>query len=408
MSSFTHDESKVPVTILTGFLGAGKTTLLNHILTDMHGMTFAIIENEFGEVGVDDAILKRKSDEEIIEMNNGCICCTVRGDVSRIVKQILSRKDKKFDGIIIETTGLADPAPVAQTFFIDESVGSLCQLDGIITVVDTKHILQHLQEEKPEGVENESVEQVAFADRILLNKTDLVSEEELNNVKVEIAKINNRVEMIECQHSKVDPKLLIGIKAFDLQRCLEIEPNFLEDEEHSHGHSHSHIHSHVHDNSVSSIGFKFSDCDLSLGQLQQFIQSLMINQGKDLYRYKGVISVKGMDKRFVFQGVHMIFGGNFTEPWKEDEVRESRFIFIGKNLDKKMLEDGFMKCKAAELRFKVGDSIFAKTESGYQRGKIVKLWDEGNPYRIQLENGGEVWGPVDEDLFVRKDPTPAE
>ena len=410
MSGFTHDERKIPVTILTGFLGAGKTTLLNHILTDMHGMTFAIIENEFGEVGVDDAILKRKSDEEIIEMNNGCICCTVRGDVSRIVKQILSRKDKKFDGIIVETTGLADPAPVAQTFFIDEAVASLCQLDGIITVVDTKHILQHLQEEKPEGVENESVEQVAFADRILLNKTDLVSAEELNNVKVEIAKINNRVDMIECQHSKVDPKLLIGIKAFDLQRCLEIEPSFLEDGEHSHGHGHSHVHvhSHVHDNSVSSIGFKFSDCDLSLGHLQEFIRSLMIDQGKDLYRYKGVISVKGMDKRFVFQGVHMIFGGDFTEPWKEDEVRESRFIFIGKNLDKKMLEDGFMKCKAVALRFKVGDSVFAKVESEYQRGKIIKLWDEGNPYRIQLENGGEVWGPVDEDLFVRKDPTPAE
>ena len=298
---------------------------------------------------------------------------------------------------------MADPAPVAQTFFIDESVGSLCQLDGIITVVDTKHILQHLQEEKTEGVENESVEQVAFADRILLNKTDLVSAEELNNVKVEIAKINNRVDMIECQHSKVDPKLLIGIKAFDLQRCLEIEPSFLEDGEHSHGHGHSH----VHDNSVSSIGFKFSDCDLSLGHLQEFIRSLMINQGKDLYRYKGVISVKGMDKRFVFQGVHMIFGGNFTEPWKEDEVRESRFIFIGKNLDKKMLEYGFMKFKDSEFRFKVVDSKFAKTESGYQR-KIVKLWDEGNPYRIQLENGVEVWGPVDEDAFVRKDHTPAE
>ena len=184
----------------------------------------------------------------------------------------------------------------------------------------------------------------------------------------------------------------------------------MEDEEHSHGHghSHSHSHNHVHDNSVSSIGFKFSDCDLSLGQLQEFIRSLMINQGKDLYRYKGVISVKGMDKRFVFQGVHMLFGGDFTEPWKKDEVRESRFIFIGKNLDKKMLEEGFMKCKAAELRFKVGDSVFAKGRKWYQRGKIVKLWDEGNPYRIQLENGDEVWGPVDEDEFVRKDPTPAE
>ena len=202
--------------------------------------------------------------------------------------------------------------------------------------MDTKHILQHLARRKTRSVENESVEQVAFADRILLNKTDLVSAEELNNVKVEIAKINNRVDMIECQHSKVDPKLLIGIKAFDLQRCLRSSRVSWRMENMATAMAiASYVHSHVHDNSVSSIGFKFSDCDLSLGQLQQFIQSLMINQGKDLYRYKGVISVKGMDKRFVFQGVHMIFGGNFTEPWKEDEVRESRFIFIGKNLDKR-------------------------------------------------------------------------
>jgi G3E family GTPase len=391
MSNFTYDSNKIPVTILTGFLGAGKTTLLNHILTEMHGMTFAVIENEFGEVGVDDAIVKRKTDEEIIEMNNGCICCTVRGDLSKIIKQIVARKDKKFDAIIIETTGLADPAPVAQTFFIDETVGSLCQLDGIITVVDSKHILQHLLEKKQEGVENESVEQVAFADRILLNKTDLVSKEELNNVKLEIAKINKNVEMVECQFSKVDPKQLIGIKAFDLQRCLDMEPDFLQDEEHHHDHS------------VSSIGFKFSDCDLSLGQLQEWIRNLIINHGNNLYRYKGVISVKGMDNRFVFQGVHMLFGGDFAEPWNEGEERESRFVFIGKNLDKKMLEDGFMKCKASKLRFKVGDTIYANTGTGYKRGEIIKLWDEGNPYRIKLDSGNEVWGPVDEDKFVRKD-----
>ena len=394
MSNFTFDASKIPVTILTGFLGAGKTTLLNHILTEMHGMTFAVIENEFGEVGVDDAILKRKSDEEIIEMNNGCICCTVRGDLSKIVKQIVARKDKKFDAIIIETTGLADPSPVAQTFFIDETVGSLCQLDGIITVVDSKHILQHLHAQNHgDHGGNESVQQVAFADRILLNKTDLVSKEELDNVKSEITKINKNIDMVECQYSKVDPKQLIGIKAFDLKRCLEIDHHFLEDEDH-----------HSHDSHVSSIGFKFSDCDLSLGQLQEWIKKLIIDQGNNLYRYKGVISVKGMDQRFVFQGVHMLFGGDFTEPWKENETRESRFIFIGKHLDKKMLEEGFMKCKAGDLRFKVGDSVFANTEVGYQRGKVIALWDEGNPYRVKLENDNEVWGPVDEDFYIRKDP----
>ena len=429
MANFTTSANKVPVTILTGFLGAGKTTLLNHILKDMHGMKFAIIENEFGAVGVDDAILKKNSKEEIIEMNNGCICCTVRGDLSGIVKDIVARKDVKWDGIIIETTGLADPSPVAQTFFIDDTVAAVCQLDGIVTVVDSKHILQHLLEVKPEGVENESVQQVAFADRILLNKTDLVDANALARVKSEIRKINKGVEMLECQFSVVDPKLLIGIQAFDLDRCLDVDPDFLgvaeaaQEEHHGHGHGHGHdcsgescdhsehhdgekpivkTTSHQHDHTVGSIGFRVRD-DLSLGLLQQFIQTLIVDMGKDLYRYKGVISVRGKEQRFVFQGVHMLFGGDFTEKWGELEVRESKFVFIGKNLDKKRLEDGFMNCKAGDLRFKVGEAVFARTGVGYQKGKVVKQWEEGNAYRVLLEDDDdtEVYAPIDDDMYIR-------
>lgn len=391
----------------------------------MHGMKFAIIENEFGEVGVDDAIIKKNTKEEVIEMNNGCICCTVRGDLSNIVKDLVARTDVKFDGIIIETTGLADPSPVAQTFFLDETVAAVAQLDGIITVVDAKHVLFHLLEEKPDGVENEAVEQVAFADRILLNKTDLVDAATLANVKRELRKVNKGVDIVECQYSKVDPKSLIGIKAFDLDRCLEVDPDFLHDGDgeghhhHDHGEdctvcskeegkghkNQQHKHKpHTHDAGVTSVGFKMQDCDLSLGKLQQFIRSLIIDMGEALYRYKGVISVKGMDKRFVFQGVHMMFDGDFTEPWEKNETRESRFIFIGKNLNKKGLEQGFLSCKAGELRFNVGDSVFANTDIGYRRGSVVNVWDEGNAYRVSLEDDTEVWAPIDDDTYIRADP----
>ncbi|TMW55029.1 hypothetical protein Poli38472_013791 [Pythium oligandrum] len=379
----------IPVTILTGFLGSGKTTLLNHILTEEHGMKFAIIENEFGEVGVDDALIKQRkygADEEIVEMNNGCICCTVRGDLIRIIQEILKR-DLALDGIIIETTGLADPAPVAQTFFVDETVSARCKLDGIITVVDAKHILQHLLEEKPDGVENESVEQVAFADRVLLNKTDLVTPEEIINIKKEIRKINDTVEIVECQHCKVDPNTLLNIQSFDLDKVLVKEPDFLENTDHQ------------HDTSVSSVGFQMDEA-VNLGKLQDWIQELIVNKGNDLLRYKGVINVKGMDARFVFQGVHMLIDGSFTTPWG-NETRQSRSVFIGKNLDREQLTAGFLACKAGKLRFKVGDRVRARVHSGFQSGTILKVWDEGNPYRIRLDDGVEVWGSMDTDALVR-------
>ena len=223
--------AKIPTSVITGFLGSGKTTLLNYILTKNHGKRIAVIENEFGEVGIDDALVKQKfkEDEEIFEMNNGCICCTVRGDLIKILGKLTKHK-QKFDYVLIETTGLADPAPVAQTFFVDDVVQASYSLDGIITVIDAKHITMHIDEIKPEGVENESIEQIAFADRILLNKTDLVTAEELEVVKTRIQSINKSAPIITTLNSEVDLDKILNIQAFDLKRITQdLDPTFLTD-----------------------------------------------------------------------------------------------------------------------------------------------------------------------------------
>ena len=324
-----QQDNMIPVTILTGFLGSGKTTLLNRILKEDHGQKIAVIENEFGEVGVDNDILET-SDEQIIEMNNGCICCTVRGDLIRILGTLKEKRDSgalKFDRVIIETTGMADPGPVAQTFFTDEEIGNNYLLDSILTIVDAKHAKETLDEF------HEAQEQVGFADRILMSKTDLVSEEEVKTLSDRIRKMNPRAPIKHVHFGNAPIAEVLDIRGFNLNAILELEPDFLVDSHHEH-----------HDE-VESFVYR-TDKPFDGAKLEQFLGGMIQVYGPDLLRYKGVLWMKGNANRVVFQGVHMMMGGDVGKPWTKGEKKQSLMVFIGKKLPKDLFIAGLEECIA--------------------------------------------------------------
>jgi G3E family GTPase len=335
---------KVPVTVLTGYLGAGKTTLLNRILSEPHGRKYAVIVNEFGEIGIDNDLVVG-ADEEIFEMNNGCVCCTVRGDLVRIIDGLMRRKGK-FDAIIVETTGLADPAPVAQTFFMDDNVGRKAKLDAVVTVADAKWLSERLKDAP------EAKNQIAFADVILLNKSE---------VEARIRGINPYAKLHRTERCKIALPEVLGRNAFDLDRILDIEPEFLndgdhhrhehhEDHDHHHDNGHDHHHhggglKHYHDEEIQSVSLKTGQ-PLDPDKFFPWVQQLVQTAGPNILRCKGILSFKGDDARFVFQGVHMILDGDHQRPWQQSEKRESRIVFIGRNLPEDKIKEGFAACVA--------------------------------------------------------------
>ncbi|PKD37841.1 cobalamin biosynthesis protein CobW [Methylomonas sp. Kb3] len=328
MNANLKTNSAVPVTILTGFLGAGKTTLLNRILSEDHGKRIAVIENEFGEAGIDNELLVQ-ADEQIVTMNNGCICCTVRGDLVRILGELSDGRESgelQFERVIIETTGLADPAPVAQTFFVDENIAENYQLDAIITVVDAVHAHHQLAEH------HEAQEQVGFADRILLSKTDLQEPEIVLDLETRLRAMNPRAPIKHVHFGQTELRDILDIDGFNLDDILKIEPDFLEDV------------SHEHEDDIRALVYQ-TDQPLDAARILAFLNIMIRDYGNDLLRYKGILNIAGCEQKVIYQGVHMLMTETFGNPWQADEARESSMVFIGRNLPKEDMLEALASCR---------------------------------------------------------------
>jgi G3E family GTPase len=338
---------QIPVTVLTGYLGAGKTTLLNRILSEDHGQRYAVIVNEFGEIGIDGELVVG-ADEEVFEMNNGCVCCTVRGDLIRVLQGLMKRQasaTRGFDAIIIETTGLADPGPVAQTFFVDEEIKAKARLDSVTTVVDAKHVLLTLSESK------EAREQIAFADQIVLNKTDLVSDSELRMIEARLRRLNPLAMIHRAVRSQVELSAVLGRGGFDLERIVALEPRFLGPAHGEEGHVHDENCDHgdhadrLRADDIRGIALRLEK-PVDGARMTRWLNDLLAARGPDILRAKGIVNVAGESRRLVFQAVHMMLEGDLQRPWRDDESRESRMVFIGRNLDEASLKAGFEACAA--------------------------------------------------------------
>lgn len=426
--------TRVPVTILTGFLGSGKTTLFNHILTAVHGKRIAIIQNEFGDVGIDDRLMAKNTaiaeTDEIVEVLNGCVCCSVRTDLIKVLKKLAARQaagELCLDAIIIETTGMANPAPVAQTFIVEEDVRAFARLDGIVTLVDAKHIEQHLNETKAEGVVNESACQVAFADRLLLNKIDLVPDAAaLERVEARLRELNSFAPIRRCTRSNVSVDAVLGIDGFDLQRTLSHDPSFLDAGKAPTQHD-ALVRSHsINQGEARHLRGAIRKGELMLHLVEAWLAGLLETHGADIYRMKGVLAIAHAEERYVFHAVHMTMEGTFEEPWAEGEPRESKLVFIGRELDPEALDASFNACldtpqsrqrQLDELRFAVGDRVLCATHDGrWAKAEVVSLMYRDAsmspglvaPYRVRRLKDGQLFNvEYDEEECVRKPGAPS-
>jgi G3E family GTPase len=360
-------EPQVPVTVLTGFLGAGKTTLLNRILSEQHGHRIAVIENEYGPEGVDNELLVTDTSEQIVEMNNGCICCTVRGDLVRILADLKKKREAgqlSFERVIIETTGMANPGPVTQTFFMEDDIASYYLLDAVITVVDAKH--GHATLDKQPEAQN----QVGFADRILMTKTDLITSEEADSLKDRLMRMNPRAPIKPVNFGQVPLAEVLDLRGFNLNAILEIDPAFLaaehpdaaqarahehaghvhdghdhDDDHDGHDHDHDHGHHHHHDDAIKAFVFQ-SSRPFNPAKLEEYMGALTQVYGQDMLRYKGVLFMDGTNRRMIFQGVHMLMGADVGRPWGKEEKPATKIVFIGRNLPRETILKGLEACLA--------------------------------------------------------------